>query len=91
MPDKARAEFQTLSEETVLSALDNPESQNPTAIEVGRLVASFTRLLQQEQPPITVDPQKVIAVQCPIEAVALRLAAKLAGLPVVKDGKPKEV
>ena len=87
MPDKTKAEFQTLSEETVLSALNNPESQNPTAIEVGRLVAGYTTILRRRSPPVTTSAQQIIMPHFPIETVALRLASKLAGLPVIKNGQ----
>jgi hypothetical protein len=84
MDPEAKPEFQQFSETDVQTALENPDAQNAIAIEVGRLVAAYALDLR-DRPAVPADqvPQHA---RYPIEAVALRLATKLAGLPVVKDG-----
>ena len=87
MDPATKPEFQNLPEPDVLAALDNKDSQNPIAIEVGRLVAAYTiglrgRTAVPPHPP-EVPPRSAI------EAVALRLATRLAGLPVVKEAEKK--
>lgn len=84
MIPSAKPEFQRFTEPEVLAALDNPDSQNAIAIEVGRLVAAYTRELR-DRSPVPAD-QNDLQSPVAIETVALRLAARLAGLPIVKDG-----
>ena len=84
MYPSARSEFHHFTEREVLAALDNPDSQNAIAVEVGRLVAGYVVELR-EKPPAPAEgnePHSPFA----IEKVALRLASRLAGIPVVKDG-----
>jgi hypothetical protein len=83
MPPSARPEFQRLTETEVMTALDNPDSQNAIALEVGRLVAAYALELC-DRSPLRASLQDMQCF-CAIETVALRLAARLAGLPVVKD------
>lgn len=85
MPVETRPEFHCLAEGVILSALDDPHSPNPIAIEVGRLIAAYTIELR-DRLILTSPAAPPLETRFPIEAVALRLATKLAGLPVVKDG-----
>jgi len=82
VPD-TKPEFQQISETEVQAALDDPDAQSAVAIEVGRLVAAYA--LELRDRPLPSADQPMPQSRCPIEAVALRLATKLAGLPVVKD------
>jgi hypothetical protein len=84
VPD-TKPEFQHFTEKEVHAALENPEAQNAIAIEVGRLVAAYATELR-DRPAAPAERQKTQS-RFPIENVALRLATKLAGLPVVKDGQ----
>jgi hypothetical protein len=80
---EAKPEFQHLQESAIMSALGDANSQNAVSIEVGRLVAAYTIDLRNRPSALPVaDPP--LPVHFPIEAVALRLATKLAGVPVVK-------
>jgi hypothetical protein len=83
VPD-TKPEFQHFSETEVQAALDDPDAQSAIAIEVGRLVAAYA--LELRDRPIVPADHPALQSRCPIEAVALRLATKLAGVPVVKGG-----
>ena len=84
MTPSAKPEFQRFTEPEVQAALNNPDSQNAIAIEVGRLVAAYTLELR-DRLPLPADEHELQS-NFAIETIALRLAARLAGLPVVKDG-----
>ena len=70
-----KPEFQHLSEDAVLAALQDPDPANPIAVEVARLIAGYTANFQSLVEGLGYVPAAVLLLKprWPIEAVALRL------------------
>ena len=70
-----KPEFQSLSEEAVLAALEDPDPANPIAVEVARLVTGYTANFQSHVERLGYMPAAVLRIKrrWPIEAVAMRL------------------
>jgi len=70
-----KPEFQPLSEEAVLAALEDPDPANPIAVEVARLVTGYTANFQSHVERLGYMPAAVLRSKprWPIESVAMRL------------------
>jgi hypothetical protein len=68
-------EFISLSEAAVLAALQDPDSANPVAAEVARLVAGYAENFRSHIEKLGRIPDKILMAKptCPIEAVAMGL------------------
>jgi hypothetical protein len=80
----AKPEFRDLGEEAVMAALEDPDSQNPVAVEVGRLVSIYAVELRKQKPMVLEAETQPLETRFAIETIALRLAAKLTGVPMIK-------
>jgi hypothetical protein len=73
-----KPQFHALSEEVVLAALADPDPENPIAVEVARLIGSYTRNFQRHVERLGSIPSNILRARgaCPIEEVAMRLTAE---------------
>jgi len=70
--------FQSLSEEAVLAALQDPDPANAIAVEVARLITAYTENFQDHVARLGRIPQDILHIKArwPIEAVAMRLVTQ---------------
>ncbi len=70
-----KPEFLALTEDAVMAALDDPDSTNPVAAEVARLVTAYTNNFRDHVERIGYIPADLLRMKprWPIEAVAMRL------------------
>lgn len=72
-----KPEFRNLTEAAVLAAIDDPDSKNPIASEVARLIAGYTKNFQRHVERVGHMPADILRAkgQYPIEEVAMRLTS----------------
>ena len=74
-----KPEFQSLSAEAVVAALNNPDPAHPVAVEVARLMrAYYTENFRRNDDGLGFMPADFLRIEprWPIEAVALRLTTE---------------
>ena len=71
-------QFISLTEAEVMAALDDPNTANPIAVEVARLIAGYGENLRAQDQRLGYIPDSFLRVkpQTAIEAVAMRLTAE---------------
>jgi len=74
-----KPEFRLLAEDAVVAALEDPDPQNPIAIEVARLIDGYTRNFQAHVQQLGRVPSDILRTKprWPIEAVAMRLTTEV--------------
>ena len=72
---ESKTEFRALAEEAIVAALRDPDPANPIAVEVARLIESYTRDVQAHVQRLGSIPPDILHIKArwPIEAVAMRL------------------
>lgn len=76
MPEiKPYPKYQTVTEAEVLAALEDPNENNPIAIEVARLLEGYTLNVQKQAARTGKFPSNILHIKprWPIEAVAMKL------------------
>jgi hypothetical protein len=70
-----KPEFQSLSAEAVVEALEDPNPANPVVAEIERLIAAYTEDFSRHVERLGYIPPHIlhVKVRWPIEAVAMRL------------------
>jgi hypothetical protein len=73
-----KAQFRALDEAAVMTALDDPNPENPVAVEVARLIAGYAANFKQHVKRLGYMPSDVLHIKprWPIEAVAMKLTAQ---------------
>jgi hypothetical protein len=70
-----KPEFRSLSAEAVIAALEGSDPTNPIIVEVGRLIAGYTRNFYAQVPRPTRIPHDICGIKprSPIEYIAMGL------------------
>jgi len=70
-----KAEFRSLAEDAVVSALQDPDPANPIAVEVARLIAAYSNNFKRHVERLGRVPPDILRIKprWPIEGVAMRL------------------
>jgi len=78
-PVEPNPEFRSLDEGAVVAALHDPDSANPIAMEVARLIHGYTSNLHAHVQRLGRIPSDILRVEphWPIEAVAMRLTTEI--------------
>jgi hypothetical protein len=73
------AEFRAMSETEIMAALQDPDPQNPIALEVARLIGAYTSNFKQHVERLGRIPSDILHIKArwPIEAVAMRLTTEV--------------
>ncbi len=82
-----KPEFQCLSEDAILAALEDSDPANAVAVEVARLITAYTENFQDHVARLGHIPQDILRIKArwPIEAVAMRLVTQAISETVAKS------
>ncbi len=73
-----KREFLSLTEAAVLAALADPDSANPIAVEIARLLTAYTKNFRDHVERLGYIPADILRIKprWPIEAVAMRMTTQ---------------
>jgi hypothetical protein len=91
-PVEPKPEFRSLTEDAVLTALRDPDSANPIAVEVARLIQGYTSNFDAHVRRLGRIPADILRTKprWPIEAVAMRLMTEILQETLAQSAPPEK-